>query len=538
MIKNLDEIKAKSDIVDIISTFIPLKKAGSNYQAPCPFHNEKSASFIVSPQKQIFTCFGCGKGGDVIKFVQEYKSLSFAESIAEVAQMSGVELEYDTNTLVKTHNTSQLCEKYKSLLALAQKELLNKPQILEYLHKRGLENDDFAHFGIGFMPPLDKVREIFSTEEALSLGILKKRQDGAIYTPFKERIIFAIFDKNHKIVGLSGRTHPYGAFKNAPKYLNSVESFLFKKSQNLYLFSLAKTAIKSSQKAIIVEGYMDAIALHKLGYKNAVATCGTAFNLQHLNAIYRICQEVEFCLCFDSDEAGRKATQRAIELLFTHRFYNTRVLVIKEDYKDIGEILERKMELHFKDIYALKFFIAFKLKNAPNPRAKDEVIKELKALLENEQNYFMRSFLLDKIVEITQIPREFWLKNKAKAPQNVGEKRILKLLYSIYNNEDCAYLAKQKLWLEALPKTCQDDLNVFFADKTLTPQATQISLNENFAPCLDIDGFYKEMLQTNITQAKKDLNMAKIKKDLPQVLALSEYITKAQKEITNQDEIF
>lgn len=539
MIKNITEIKAKSNIIDIIGSFLILKKSGANYSSPCPFHNEKSASFIVSPAKQIFTCFGCGKSGDVFKFLQEYKQLSFQESVEAVGELSGVNIEYETNknTAHNKDKRQELNAQYESLFVKATQELLANEKILQYLYNRGLTQEDLNIFSIGLMPSLDSIRSIYDTQTALQLGILKKRTDGSIYTPFKNRIIFAIRNNAHKIVGLSGRTHPYENFRNAPKYLNSGESFLFKKSENLYLFSLAKSAIKQNNSVIIVEGYMDCIALHKMGFTNAVATCGTAFNLAHLNALYRINQEIELVFCFDSDEAGKKATIRSLELCFSHKFYNVKTMLLKGNHKDIGEILEKKAQLECNVITGLKFYIGYHFKQAKDSKAKDDLLKYLVSLIDNEQNFYAKLELIDNISSLTHIPKEYFYTKKAQSYKS-NHNRILELLYSIYNDKDCAYIAKKQLDLDSIDEHYKADLEHFLNTEQLQGSALNIALNDKLNTNLNISSVYNEILNLNITQASKNLDIAKIKKDIPQIIALSEYITKCKEEIQCQDNMF
>ncbi len=539
MIKNISEIKAKSDIIDIIGSFLILKKSGANYSSPCPFHNEKSASFIVSPAKQIFTCFGCGKSGDVFKFLQEYKQLSFNESVEEVAELSGVNIEYESykNTQNNKDKRKELNAQYESLFSKATQELMGNENILQYLYNRGLTQEDFSTFNIGLMPSLDSIRSIYDTQTALQIGILKKRTDGSIYTPFKNRIIFAIRNPAHKIVGLSGRTHPYENFRNAPKYLNSSESFLFKKSENLYLYSQAKTHIKNKQSVIIVEGYMDCIALHKMGFHNAVATCGTAFNLAHLNALYRIVENIEIIFCFDSDEAGRKATIRSLELCFLHKFYNVKTMLLKGGHKDIGEILEKQAKCDCNIISGLQFYIGYHFKQAKDSKAKDDLLKYLVSLIDNEPNFYAKMELIDSISTFTNIPKEYFHTKKAQSYKS-NHNRILELLYSIYNNKDCAYIAKSNLDLDSIDEHYKADLEHFLNTEQLQGSALNIALNDKLNTNFNISSVYNEILNLNIIQANKNLDIAKIKKDIPQIIALSEYITKCKEEIQCQDNMF
>lgn len=525
MIKNIDELKQKADIVDIISHFVPLRREGVNYKGLCPFHSEKTPSFIVSPHKQIYKCFSCDKSGDVINFLQDFKALSFNEAVAELAQMQGLSIEYDSNA--KSVAKDLRAETFKAYELLFKKglDLLEaNAQVKQYLLNRGLESSDFAFFNIGLMPSVDEVKSLFGVENALKLGILKKRSDGAFYTPFKERIIFALRNPQHKIVGIAGRSHPYYNFRNAPKYINSSESFIYQKSANLYLFSNARQSIVKQSEVIIVEGYMDCIALHKLGYTNAVATSGTAFNNTHISALYRLSQNLSFKLCFDNDEAGAKANIRALNLLFLSKCYEAKVLVLKKDYKDIGEVLEKssKDTNFYQEWNGLKYYTLYHYKNAKNAKAKDEFLKHIAEMIDNEQNYYSKTFIIDSVCEVLNIPKDYFNK-KHIAPQN-KDIRVLKLLYNIYNDENCAYIAKESLDIEALPREYQSDLKIFLESSQLKGKAQNIALNDKLKSHYTQKSFYADVMQFNILKAESDLNMAKLKKDINQILHLSQYI--------------
>lgn len=532
MIANITQIKELANIVDVIESFIPLRKAGANFQATCPFHNEKSASFIISPTKQIFTCFGCGKSGDVFKFVQEFSNLSFTESVEEVAKICNIEVIY-TKGDTKAIDKKPLYQKYATFFALALQELHSQPKICQYLFNRGLNEADLEYFSLGFMPQKEQILSIFTNEEALSLGLLKLSQTRQSYTPFKERVIFAIRNNAHQIVGLSGRIQPYHNFAKAPKYINSTESQLFKKSENLYLYSYAKSHIKSKQEAIICEGYFDAITLHKIGFKNAVATCGTAFNLCHINQIYKIDKNVSFGLFFDNDEAGAKAQIRAIDLLLQHKIYNIHCYVLKES-KDIAEILEKgNLSPTIKKIPALKFYIHYHFKHFKTPKEKDTLLLKLKSIIQNEPNYYQKEALIRQISAFTGINEDFFTQQKMQKSQiSSNEVRFFCFVNAIYNDEDCAYIAKNSD-LHFLPKALNQDVQSFFTTGEIPQSAHHIAFNEKFM-IHNVDSFYKELLSLQIHALNSQILSAKLKKDIKSLSALTSHIQEIQKELQSQ----
>ncbi|WP_066389551.1 DNA primase [Helicobacter himalayensis] len=543
MITNISEIKARADIVGIIEQYLPLKRAGANYQANCPFHNEKSASFIVSPAKQIFTCFGCGKSGDVFKFVQEYKQLDFKEAIEEVAEISGITPIYDKKGAPKQDKKS-LFTKYESLMQLAKNSLLANAQVSNYCFNRGLTKEDLEYFSIGYAPTKEEILSIFTLKEALDLGLLKQSQTRGSYTPFAHRILFALRDQTHHIVGLSGRTHPYINFKNAPKYYNSSESFLFKKSECLYLYSFAKSHIKNTQEAIICEGYLDAITLHKLGFKNAIATSGTAFNLNHINAIYKIDNEVSFTLFFDNDEAGEKAQIRAIDALFKQKIYSISCLLLDKTHKDINEFYtkelldlnqearEQGLSKGLKKISALKFYIYYHFKKAKSPKEKDNLLFYLKDLVKNETAFFQKQSLIEQISTITKIDPSFFY--SAPIIQHTPkDERFNALAYAIFNNKECAYIA-QNTDLDFLNKELKEAVQSFLQTKEIPQNALKIALDESLN-IFDVDSFYKELLNAQIYHLKSKFAVARIKKDIPLLCALNISIQEKQQELQTME---
>ena len=311
----IDELLARVDIVDIIDTRVALKKAGKNLHACCPFHNEKTPSFTVSPDKQFYHCFGCGAHGTAIGFLMEYDQLSFPEAIQELADQVGM-------TVPSTQNVSQSPQQ-KNLYDLMDKvnqfyvhQLQTHPDrqvFVDYLKSRGLSKSTIEAFGIGMAPDgWDNVLKTFGSSQTLvkqllDTGLLIKNDAGRTYDRFRHRLMFPIRDRRGRVIGFGGRVLD----DSTPKYLNSPETPIFHKGTELYGLYQARKQNRKLERILIVEGYMDVIALAEHGITNAVATLGTATTPDHLRQLLRTAPEVVFC--FDGDRAGREAAWRAAE---------------------------------------------------------------------------------------------------------------------------------------------------------------------------------------------------------------------------------
>ena len=305
----IQDLLARSDIVDIIGSRIELKRAGREYHALCPFHNEKSPSFTVSPNKQFFHCFGCGKHGTVVAFLMEYDRLPFVEAIEELARIAGVEVPREGTS----GPSRAVLEGPLDALAGAERffrEQLRKSQpAIEYLKGRGITGETAKSFGIGFaLDSWDALAKFFGDPtHALAAGLLKKSGD-RVFDVFRNRIMFPIRDTRGRVIAFGGRT-----LANDPaKYLNSPETPLFHKGRNLFGLYEARQSLKSALPSlIVVEGYMDAVMLAQHGIRNVVATLGTATTRDHLNQMFKSTSRIVFC--FDGDRAGRAAAWRALD---------------------------------------------------------------------------------------------------------------------------------------------------------------------------------------------------------------------------------
>ncbi|QQR83912.1 DNA primase [Candidatus Peregrinibacteria bacterium] len=311
---HLEEIKSRLSIEELVGQYVQLKKAGRNLRGLCPFHGEKTPSFMVSPEKGIAYCFGCHQGGDIFKFTQLVESIDFAEAVKQLAQKTNVAIPIEkSGSRDKRVRTLQMNEATK---AVYQKNLAQHPEHQKYLQDRGLSEESIRQFELGFAPDSyqflkNQLSQLgFSPKEQLESGVTNQRHvgDENSYDRFRNRLIFPIHDHQGNTVAFSGRVLGEGE----PKYLNSPDTPAYNKSTVLYGLNLSKEAIKQSDRAIIVEGYMDAIAAFQIGTKNVVATCGTALTPQQLKLIQRFTQRIS--LAFDQDHAGMEATLRAIEL--------------------------------------------------------------------------------------------------------------------------------------------------------------------------------------------------------------------------------
>ena len=312
----VEEIRARSDIVEVISDRILLKKSGANYKGLCPFHSEKTPSFIVSPAKQIFHCFGCNEGGNVYQFVMKIENISFPDSVLLLARKYGINI---TDQKIKGVNSSQKNTLYDVNAMAAeffQRQLSDLPQgktAREYLRKRGITDNIIESFKIGYASTSwDGVHQFLkkkgiSTDIQNSAGLIKERENGGGYVDrFRERIIFTISDSEGRVVGFGGRV--LNDTDSRPKYLNSPETLVYKKGNILYGLNITKDSIRKSKEAFLVEGYFDLITVYQHGIKNIIATSGTALTEDHARILRRYTDTVT--LVFDGDEAGRNASNR------------------------------------------------------------------------------------------------------------------------------------------------------------------------------------------------------------------------------------
>ena len=337
----IEEVRSRNDIVGVISEYVKLQRKGSSYFGLCPFHNEKSPSFSVSPDKQMYYCFGCGAGGNVFTFIQEYENYSFPEAMKFLAERAGITLpekEYSQeerraqDLRTRILNVNKMAAKYYYY----QLRTENGRQAMEYLKNRCLSDETIRSFGLGYSNKYSNDLYLYLKKQGVSdellreSGLMNVDERNGMYDKFWNRVIFPIMDVNNRVIGFGGRVMGDGK----PKYLNSPETAVFDKSRNLYGLNVARTARKKSM--LVCEGYMDVISMHQAGFKNSVASLGTALTTQHASLLKRYTDEV--ILTYDSDGAGIKAALRAIPMLKAAGI-STRVLHMNP-YKDPDEFIK------------------------------------------------------------------------------------------------------------------------------------------------------------------------------------------------------
>lgn len=311
----IQELKSRSDIADVISSYVNLKKAGRNLVGLCPFHNEKSPSFSISKENGYFYCFGCGVGGDVITFIRRIENLDYVDAVKLLAQRAGMTVPEENYNEEHSNLRRRIYEANRAAAKFYHKQLYTPQgkQALEYLKGRQLSDKTIVHFGLGYSPPsrFELVNYLkskgFNANEIISANLANESKKGNPFDRFSDRVMFPIIDLRGNVIAFGGRIMS----DIKPKYLNTSDTPVFNKSRNLFALQLAKN--KANGQLILVEGYMDVIALHQAGFENAVATLGTSLTQEQAMIIKRYCEEV--VICYDADEAGQKATARAISIL-------------------------------------------------------------------------------------------------------------------------------------------------------------------------------------------------------------------------------
>lgn len=379
---SIEALKARLDIVDVVGSYIELKRAGSSFKAPCPFHDEKSPSFTVNPSRQKYHCFGCGAGGDSINFVMEYEKLSYPEAIEKLAGSVNFVLHYTDNAQPKKR--SNLLE---TLNDWYQKLLEEKRDALAYLHERGIYASSIERFGIGYAPASPETLRFLeqrklSTAEAIEQGAIGKGDDGRLFARFIERITFPIHSTSGAIVGFGGRT----ITGHQAKYVNSSQSAIFNKSRLLYAYHLARDSVYRRREIIVTEGYLDVVMLHQAGFTHAVATLGTALTAEHLPLLRK--GEPKVFVAYDGDKAGRAAAFKAARLLSTSGFDGGVILfgegkdpadMIKEGLiEELNTLLHRPIP--FIEFVITEMISAYDLQD---PKAKETALHESIAFLKS-----------------------------------------------------------------------------------------------------------------------------------------------------------
>ncbi len=375
----VQDIKDRLSVADVIGGYIQVKKAGANFKALCPFHNERTPSFHINPARQVWHCFGCGEGGDIFEFVEKFENVDFKEALKILAQKAGVTLPEFRPQDPKIRDEKELLNKINDFAARFYHKILfedrRAKEALEYLQKRGLAEETLKKWQVGFAPAdfhtleqaLQK-KKVFP-EAAIQAGVLTKNERGQVYDRFRGRITFPIFDSFGQAVGFSARILPSLDDGKAGKYINSPESLIYHKSKILFGLNFAKKSIRKNDEAVLVEGQMDCIAAHQAGFENVVAGSGTALTLEQLNLLSPLSKNLKFC--FDSDQAGEAACRKAGELALKQGF-RLKVVVLGAA-KDPDELIKKSPNLWKKAVSEAVWFLDWQMDFALKLFPKDPV---------------------------------------------------------------------------------------------------------------------------------------------------------------------
>ncbi|NCC70113.1 DNA primase [bacterium] len=435
---NVEEIKLKTDIVDIISEYVELKKAGmGSYKACCPFHNEKTPSFVVSQDKQIFHCFGCGKGGDAFTFIQEIEGIDFKEALNILAKKAGVELK--TSDYIKKEQTKR--EKILEILNLSTKyyqKLLTLKQgetALKYLKNRGLKDETIKKFKIGYSPNnWDNLYRFLKSKGYQDLdiflsGMIVKKDGGGYYDRFRNRVMFPISDIYGNVIAFTARVLEKDS-KQA-KYINSPQTEVYDKSSILFGLDIAKSKIKQKDFVIVVEGQMDLITSVEFGTENIIASSGTALTEKQIKILKRYTKNLHFC--FDKDKAGENATERAIEIALKEDM-NINIISLSDKYKDPDECIRKDEKSWENSLNNSKPYIDFYF-----DKLKEETKNKDIKIIKEKINKFL--YKINKLN--SEIEKDLWVKRIMKhfmLSQNTIEEELSK----IENNEQNNYTPIKK----------------------------------------------------------------------------------------------
>jgi len=565
-----DEIKSKLNIVDLIGEYVRLQKAGASWKACCPFHNEKTPSFSVSEDKQVWHCFGCGKGGDLFAFLMEIEGLEFREALENLAQRTGVIIpEYTKGNEVAKENRNKIWEILDLVTKFYKKQLWEgegKENALKYLRDRGLNDKTINDFNLGYAPKgwrniLDFLKsKNYSVEDILKTGVLVEKSESAnnlqnsnsnCYDRFRERIIFPIMDISGKTVGYSARVAP-GGDESQAKYVNTPETEVYHKSSTLYGIDKAKMEIKKEDWVLLVEGNMDVIAAWQAGIVNTVAISGTALTSEQLNIIKRYTHNIK--MSFDMDEAGQKAAKRSAELAFEKEISVSIVEI--ENGKDAADAVRENANKFLKAIkkssLAMEYFIqkALNKYNQKNIDEKKKIIQELNGLITSLANKVEKEYWIKNIAEKLDISEKilFDTFNKVEYTQRKFDDKIKEInekpiIQDRKNNIQIQIMgllvSDNDVWKDSIKKYKKEIEKYFSNQKILDILSKGEKINFNFENLLnEIDDekqktYLRKLYFENI-EKMEDFSSVEEKLE-----AVSEYFVELEKEFikTNSEDI-
>ncbi len=516
MADSIEQIKSKLDVVDVISGYIKVQKSGVNFKARCPFHNEKSPSFYISPERQIWHCFGCAKGGDMFSFVKEIESVEFPEALRILAQRAGVQLErYTPEGKSEKSELYEICEAASRFF---EKQLTHSQvgkQALAYLKNRGVTDEMVREFRLGFAPDDWQALGKFLNDrghknQTIVAAGLAVQKDTRQYDRFRSRITFPIIDINGQVVGFTGRvfsTKPMTKEEEGAKYINTPQTLIYDKSKVLYGLHRAKVDIKSADTCVLVEGNMDALMSYQAGVKNVVATSGTALTPHHLRLLQRYTTNLSFC--FDTDQAGALATRRGIGLAL-HQNFNIKVLTIADpECKDPADYVKKYgtgwQEVVAKAKPVIEFYFD-KAREGFDPssvESKKSIIAVIAPFIQRLQSRVERSHWISHVAsylrvqeadvsaDIAQAKDDLGIYEEASKPQVVVAKPAPTVTLDMLSEALLSVIMKN-------PVLFQEDIkriNTQFLDPSIATVINELIAQEQF----DIDSFMKKFREQNST---------------------------------------
>lgn len=428
----IEEVKNKTDIVSIISEYIEVKKAGRNYKANCPFHGEKTPSFMISPELQMYKCFGCGKSGDVFTFVEEHEGMEFGEVLKYLAEKAGVKLA--TPNFDSSSEREKIIEINKSAINFFEYALKNHAEgkkVTEYLYQdRGLSENSINMFKIGYSPEsFGALLNYLTTKKKFKLSDIEKTglvvSGGRPFDRFRGRVIFPLMDHRGEVVGFAGRILPWGK-QDMAKYINSPETVVYHKSKVLFGLNITKSEIRNSKFAIIVEGELDMISSYQAGIKNVIAIKGSALTEDQIRLIGRFCQKI--VLCLDSDFAGDEAAKRGA-IMAVNMNFEVKVAHI-ENYKDPDEAARKDPESYKKainDAVGIWDFLinqVFNKHDSGTGSGKAAISKEIVPLLSLIQDKIVQSYYVETVARRLSVPVEAVISEINKIKLNLKEQNV------------------------------------------------------------------------------------------------------------------
>jgi len=503
MASDIEEIKSRLNIVDVVSSYIKLEKAGVNYRARCPFHNEKTPSFFVSPSKQTWHCFGgCNEGGDIFKFVMKIEGIDFPDALKVLAQKAGVQLKTQDKDWEKTKTERQtmlnICESACKFYEAQLKKSKTGEEIKEYLLKRGLKEETINSWRLGYAPATWQglsdflIGQGYNKEDIVKAGLASKKDSQRIFDRFRGRIMFPICDLNSQVIGFTGRI--FGNNDDEAKYLNVPNTLLYDKSRVLYGMDKAKMEVRQKDFCVLVEGNVDCIMSHQTGIINCIAVSGTALTPIHLGIIKRYSSNL--VLAFDMDLAGNNATKKGIDMALKNGF-NVKVMgmVEEKDPADIvlleGEEKWRDLINNAKPINEFYFNLAFKGRDVDSLEDKKKIVSDLLPIFKKIGNNIEQSYWIEN------------LSHKLKIKEEDIRKEMKKIDIEKESFEEASVIEKEKKSRKELLE--ESMLNILLID------SSRVNLIEKE----EIDGF-SPLIKEVITAIKEkpDISFEELSKNL------------------------